>query len=63
MPRRIRAVSRKGRVFRDADIFVSGDGRSLGFGASVGKNPAGKSAGETARNISTSRSGRRNRSA
>ena len=36
MPRRIRAVSRKGRVFGNADIFVSGDGGGFGFRASVG---------------------------
>lgn len=55
MPRRIRAVSRKGRVFRNADIFIRGDGGSFRFRAGVGKKPAGKSAGETAGNVATSR--------
>jgi len=57
MPRRIRAVSRKGRVFRNADIFVGGDGGSFGVRASVGKEPAGKSAGETAGNIAANWAG------
>jgi hypothetical protein len=63
MARRIRAVSRKGRIRRNADIFVGGDGGSFGFRASVGKEPTGKSAGEAAWNVSTSRSRRRNGSA
>ena len=44
MPRWIRAMSRKGRVFRNADIFIRGDGGGFRFGACVGKKPAGKSA-------------------
>ena len=66
MPRRIRAMSRKGRVFRNADIFVGGDGGRFGLRACVGENPAGKASGETARNIAaswrSSGSCRRNRS-
>jgi hypothetical protein len=60
MPRRIRAVSRKGRVCGYADIFVSGNGSSFGFGTGVGEKPAGKSAGEAARDRSAGRSGGRN---
>jgi hypothetical protein len=63
MPRRIRAVSGKGRVRGNADIFVSGNGSGFGFGAGVGEKPAGKSAGEAARNCSAGRSGGRNWSA
>jgi hypothetical protein len=56
MPRGIRAVSREGRVFGNADIFVGRDGSRFGFRAGVGKEPAGKSAGKAAGNISASRS-------
>jgi|SRR5580704_7773273 hypothetical protein len=63
MPRRIRAVSGKGRIRRNADIFVGRDWGSFRFGAGVGQEPAGKSAGEAAWNISASRSRRRNGSA
>lgn len=59
MPRRIRAMSRKGRVFRNADIFVGGDGGRFGLRACVGENPAGKASGETAGNIPASRAGSR----
>lgn len=55
MPRRIGAVSRKGRIRRNANIFVGRDGSSFRFGAGVGQEPAGKSAGEATRNISASR--------
>ena len=57
MPRRIRAMSRKGRVFRNADIFVGGDGGRFGLRACVGENPAGKASGETAGNIAASWAG------
>jgi hypothetical protein len=67
MPRRIRAMSRKRRIFGNPDIFIRGDGGRFRFGASVGKKPAGKSARETAGNVAprwaASRSGRRNRRA
>jgi hypothetical protein len=56
MPRRIRAMSRKGRIRRNADIFVGGDGGRFRFGAGVGKEPAGKSARKAAGNISAGRS-------
>jgi len=61
MPGRIRAVSRKGRIFRNPDIFVRGDWGRFGFRTCVGENPAGKAAGETAGNVAAnrSRSGRR----
>ena len=54
MPRRICTVSGKGSVFGYADIFVGRDGGSFRFRASVGEKPAGKSAGETARNAGAS---------
>ena len=54
MPWRIRAMSRQRRVFGNADIFVGRDGGSFRFRASVGEKPAGKSAGETARNAGAS---------
>jgi hypothetical protein len=60
MTRGIRAVSGKRRIVSNADIFIGGDGRSFGFGASVSKEPAGKSAGKAAGNISASRSCGRN---
>jgi hypothetical protein len=60
MPRRIRAVSEKGRIRSNADIFVSGDGSGFGFRAGVGEKPAGKSSGEAARDCSAGRSGGRN---
>jgi hypothetical protein len=50
MTRRICAVSRKGRIIRDTDIFIGGDGSGLGFGAGVGEQPTGKAAGEATRN-------------
>jgi hypothetical protein len=54
MPRRISAMSRKGRVLSNTDIFIRGDGGSFRFRASVGKKPARQSARETARNVATS---------
>src|SRR5580704_11116566 len=60
MTRGIRAVSRKRRIVSNADIFISGDGSGFGFRASVGQEPAGKSAGKAAGNISASRSRGRN---
>ena len=59
MPRRIRAMSRKRRIFGNADIFICGDGGSFRFRARVGKKPAGKSARETAGNVATSRAANR----
>lgn len=56
MPRRVRAVRRKGRIFRNPDIFVCGDWGRFGFRACVGENPAGKAAGETAGNVAADRS-------
>ena len=63
MPRGIRAVSRQGSVFGNADIFVSRDRGCFGFRASIGEEPAGKSTGETARNIAARGSGCRRGSA
>jgi hypothetical protein len=56
MPRGIRAVGRKGSVFGNADIFVGRDRGRFGFRASVRKEPAGKPARETARNVAARRS-------
>jgi hypothetical protein len=56
-------VSGKGRVCSNADIFFSGNGSGFGFGAGVGEKPAGKSAGEAARDCSAGGSGGRNGSA
>jgi hypothetical protein len=44
MPRGIRAMSRKRRIFGNPDIFIRGDGGSFRFGARLGKKPARKSA-------------------
>jgi hypothetical protein len=63
VPRRICPVSGKGRVCSNADIFFSGNGSGFGFGAGVGEKPAGKSAGEAARDCSAGGSGGRNGSA
>jgi len=57
----IRAVSRKGRISRNAYVFVRGNGSSFRFRAGVGKNPAGKSTGKTARNITTNGAASRSR--
>jgi len=56
-------MGREGSVFGNADIFVGGNGSSFRFRASVSEEPAGKSSGETAGNISASRSCSRNGSA
>jgi len=56
-------MSRKRRVFGNADIFVGRDGGSFRFRASVSEEPAGKTAGETAGNGGTGWSSGRYRGA
>jgi hypothetical protein len=51
VPRRIRAVRRKGGIFRSADVFVGRNRSGFGFGSGVSENPAGKSTGEAAGNV------------
>jgi len=51
VPRGIGAVRRKGSIFRCADIFVRGHRSGFGFRSRVSKNPAGKSAGESAGDV------------
>jgi hypothetical protein len=63
MPRGIRAVGWKRRVFSNADIFVGRDRGRFGFRTGVGKKPAGKSTGETTWDVSAGRSGCRDGSA
>lgn len=60
VPRRIRAVRRKGSIFRCADVFVGRHRSGFGLGSGVGENPAGKSTGEAAGNVSARRSSRGN---
>lgn len=50
VPRRICAVSGKGNVLGNADVFVGGNGGGFGLGARIGQEPPGKAAGEAAGN-------------